>query len=126
MIKRYYYDCPIKALYMMKEFGVKFEQFLYSDFHSLERKLSSVSFEWICQNENLNDKIEFENRLIVAEESEHIFEPKQGDLGHYDLNGGSGVYQFTNKPIRWAEGVTNIQIIRRDNKQFFMPEVEND
>ena len=24
-MNKYYYDCPIKALYMMKEFGVEFE-----------------------------------------------------------------------------------------------------
>ena len=123
MIKRYYYDCPIKALYMMKEFGVKFEQFLYSDFHSLERKLLSVSFEWICQNKNLNDKIEFENRLIVAEESEHIFEPKKGDN---DKNGLFFDGRHWTDRISYAISSERSKTSFRFDKQFFMPEVEND
>jgi hypothetical protein len=110
MSKKYYYTDAIVALYMMKEFGV-----------GIYKENQDVS------NWNLADLlcIDF-GRIYVTPESEHIFEPKKGDLAHYDLNGGSGVYQFTNKPIRWAEGVTNIQIIRRDNKQFFYPEVVND
>jgi hypothetical protein len=117
----------------MKEFGVKFEQFLYSDFHSLERKLSSVSFEWICQNENLNDKIEFENRLIVAEESEHIFEPKKHDLAGFTRDDGiSTIAQYDEVKKAFINGNFRIlkkynpKIIMRNEKQFFMPEVEND
>jgi len=124
MSKRYYYTDAIVALYMMKEFGVKFytEGFLDIKSDFLEKELGfhleiRTLYNKLCQ---VNSKI------YVAPESEHIFKPKVNDLAHYDLNGGSGVYQFTNKPIKWAEGVTNIQIIRRDNKQFFMPEVEND
>ena len=108
---------------MMKEFGVKFEcKDDNGDDYDFE--------EWHLNLNNISElSLELENfpiSIYVKKESEHKFEPKQGDLAHYDLNGGSGVYQFTNKPIRWAEGVTNIQIIRRDNKQFFMPEVENE
>ena len=103
---------------MMKEFGVKFEQFLYPDFHSLERKLLSVSFERICQNENLNDKIEFENRLIVAEESEHIFEPKEDD----SVLTPTGCLAFYDKDLVQ----NNSRIIMRDGKEFFMPEVGNE
>jgi len=126
MSKRYYYANAIVALYMMKEFGVKFEQFLYPDFHSLERKLSSVSFEWICQNENLNDKIEFENRLIVAKESEHIFEPKKGDEGRWSRP--IGAHYANHNGEQWVSAGIEPnppEIIMRDSKQFFMPEVEN-
>jgi hypothetical protein len=139
MGKRYYYTCPIKALYMMKEFGVEFETKHQSEFNgkhffrgleklwvdNIDISGDSIRICSLLYLEN-NDKTCVNNKFYVDKESEHIFEPKKGDLAHYDLNGGSGVYQFTNKPIRWAEGVTNIQIIRRDNKQFFMPEVEND
>ena len=113
MSKKYYYTDAIVALYMMKEFGVKY------DFENEESLIRIIKTP-----ENRRDN--FMRKIYVGKESEHIFESKEGDLAHYDLNGGSGVYQFTNKPIRWAEGVTNIQIIRRDNKQFLMPEVEND
>jgi hypothetical protein len=136
MSKRYYYTCPIKALYMMKEFKVKFcvdRSDGISGLNSYNMRTADktkVSLEEYFKENNNDIFLIIEDSKDLAftatKESEHIFEPKKGDLAHYDLNGGSGVYQFTNKPIRWAEGVTNIQIIRRDNKQFFMPEVEND
>lgn len=116
----------------MKEFGVKFKKFLYPDFHSLERKLLSISFEWICQNENLNDKIEFENRLIVAEESEHIFEPRNYDLAGFTRDDGiSTIAQYDAAKKAFINGSFRIlkkynpKIIIRDTTQFFMPEVEN-
>ena len=124
MSKRYYYTCPIKTAYMNHEFGV----ITYVEL-SIESEIFDKYFikDWNHRELKLDPKEKHcRDKYYVAEESEHIFEPKKGDLAHYDLNGGSGVYQFTNKPIRWAEGVTNIQIIRRDNKQFFYPEVEND
>jgi len=124
MSKGYYYICPIKALYMMKEFEVLF--YLHDGESSTHPFIRNDEDESEIADHELLERCEGYNKIYIEERSEHIFEPKKGDLAHYDLNGGSGVYQFTNKPIRWAEGVTNIQIIRRDNKQFFMPEVEND
>lgn len=121
---------------MMKEFKVKFcvdRSDGISGLNSYNMRTADktkVSLEEYFKENNNDIFLIIEDSKDLAftatKESEHIFEPKKGDLAHYDLNGGSGVYQFTNKPIRWAEGVTNIQIIRRDNKQFFMPEVEND
>lgn len=118
---RLYFDCPIKAAYMWKEFNVN----TYLELTREDQTIPDVLLYFDCPIKN----VDWEGRSIkldgrkyyIAPESEHIFEPKKGDLAHYDLNGGSGVNQFTNKPIRWAEGVTNIQIIRRDNKQFFAP-----
>lgn len=53
------------------------------------------------------------DKAYVAEESEYIFEPKKGDFGF------CGLLQIFDPNIKQA-------ILLRDNKQFFMPEVEND
>lgn len=72
---RLYYTCPIQALYMKQEFGVKFQS---------------------------DDK---DTNYYVAKESEHIFvESRNWDLKNENTN----------------------EIIMRDGKHFFMPEVEND
>ena len=42
MKKKYYYDCLIKALYMNKEFGVKFYTAFKSDFLDKELGFSRV------------------------------------------------------------------------------------
>jgi len=84
MTKRLYFTCPIKALYMMKEFGVKFsgEDLVFTDFDQ-------------------------KKPIYIAPESEHIFEPKKGDVFNYKT-------------------FNEIPIIMRDNKQFFAAEVKND
>ena len=82
MSKRYYYTCPIKALYMMKEFGVKY------DFENEEGLIHIIKTPEIRRDN-------FMRKIYVAEESQKIFNSVS-------------------------------EIIYRDNKQFFMPEVEND
>ena len=131
MSKKYYYTDAIVALYMMKEFGVKFKQLLYPDIHSVERELLGVSFESVHEEillqKSVNDKIKFENRLIVAKESEHIFEPKKGDEGRWLRK--IGAHYANHNGGQWVSAGIEPnppEIIMRDNKQFFMPEVEND
>jgi len=98
---KYYYTCPIKTLYMMKEFGVNFD-------------IGNGAFRGYYNWENLS---QFENdclkygqdfdRFDVAEESEHIFEPEKGD------------------EERQSKGLETPQIIMRDNKPFFIPTNNN-
>jgi hypothetical protein len=52
------------------------------------------------------------DKIYVAKESEHIFNQKKGDLTY-----GVFFLYFDEK---------GYNIIMRDNKQFFMPEVENE
>ncbi len=67
MIKKYYYDCPIEAMYMAKNFGVEY----------IEHCISSIAGELsvsVAQNDNREFKI------YITPESEHIFEKQGGDL----------------------------------------------
>ena len=135
---RYYYDCPIKALYMMREFGVKIEQwkFIAADH---EPKLDDVWQQHIIQElHDYNVKTYREDFFYVAKESESIFEPKEGDISLQQNNEfifaskiaiwcseqSCWTRQEPKKPSRFLRG--NQTIIMRNNKQFFACEVEND
>lgn len=135
---RYHYTCLIKALYMMKEFGVKIKQL--DNYPELPQGFVDISFEDMRDDilPYFNPRFEKENRLYVCEESEHIFEPKIKDFAKSLISDVVGEI-FSKSPyesrvalakIDEEEGFiyrdSEIQIIMRDNKQFFMPEVEND
>jgi hypothetical protein len=100
-----YYTCPIKSLYMMEEFGVKF-----TNSHQI---IESVENIW-----KFGSKENYVN-FYVAKESEYIFEPKKGD---YAKVGNWGLWCLTEDIIK--KEFDDITLIMRDNKQFFMPEVE--
>ena len=125
MEKKYYYDCPIQALYMNKEFGVKFYTAFKNDY--------DYDFtEWYLNSQNVLElftELEAFPRLIyIKPESKHIFEPKNYDSGIY--NGElwrfiacqwilSSDYEYTES----ADFIKNI--VERDAKHFFNPKEEN-
>ena len=111
---------------MMKEFGVKFyiKGFLDVESDFLEKELGfhleiRTLYNKLCQ---VNLKI------YVAQESEHIFEPKEDDLIlHSSPDSDYDAYKLWKSDIGsvWLKKYFS-KTIMRDNKQFFMPEVEND
>ncbi len=120
MSKRYYYTCPIKALYMMKEFGVKYD---FENEESLVRIINTPEIK----------KDNFMRQIYVAKESEEIFKPRNYDLAGFTRDDGiSTIAQYDEAKKAFINGSFRIlkkynpKIIMRDNKQFFMPEVEND
>lgn len=107
--KRLYFTCRIKALYMMKEFGVKFEWRQkvkcseYDIFHDWGKTELYSRLNII--DDFISDEVEYgSDAIYVAIESEHIF-------------------QKTTRDICQKIG-DSCQIILRGDKQFFMPEVE--
>jgi hypothetical protein len=145
MSKNYYYTCPIKALYMMKEFGVKFETKHQSKFNgkyffrgleklwvdNIDISDDSIRICSLLYLEN-NDKTCVNNKFYVPKELEHIFEPRNYDLAGFTRDDGiSTIAQydearktFTNGSFRILKKY-NPKIIMRNEKHFFMPEVEN-
>lgn len=118
-MKRLYYDCPAQALYMMKEFGIKLQ---IQNQGVIGRYFSEISLEEVRIN-FLTEK------MFVAPESEHIFEPKEGDLGidsehDYIIGNYEAEYKEWNVPYEYSfkQGI----IIMRDNKHFFAPKIETD
>jgi hypothetical protein len=102
MSKRYYYTCPIKALYMRNEFKVEFD-------------IRGIA------------------RINVATKSKEIFKPRNYDLAKFTRDDGiSTIAQYDEEKKAFINGNFRIlkkynpKIIMRNDKQFFMPEVEND
>lgn len=136
---RYYYTCPIKALYMIKEFGVEFE-IVNEDEEDEDEAQPYFDFRcWEIESpETINtllDVLDCGGRIYVKYESAYIFEPKEGDIGFCNLDniyGGTRIAPISFDLGGWKatghmwEVAKNPKIIFRDNKQFFMPEVEND
>ena len=121
MNKKYYYDCPIKALYMMKEFGVEFytKGFLDVESDFLEKELG-----FHLEIRTLYDKLcQVNSKIYVAPESEHIFEPKERDK---DENGLFFDGRHWTNGFSYAISFEQSKTSFRFGKQFFMPEVENE
>lgn len=121
MTNRLYFTDPVQAIYMMKEFGVKFETDGF-DFRLFDAGTDS-SVESLLHAFNN----EYPKKIYVARESEHIFEPQKGDVG-LNLSGNAiGIaiddedYELrcgAQEPARFYE------VIMRDNKHFFNAENE--
>ena len=94
---RYYYACPIKALYMQENFGVRLEIHLIDKsgvvFDVVERKFDQINISSL-------------DKYYVCKESEHIFQKTTSDI--------------------CGKVGNSCQIILRGDKQFFEPEVENE
>jgi hypothetical protein len=138
MTKRLFFTCPIQALYMQLNFGVG----LY-----FETKNGDVDFNPQEYADNVDLWLSGYNgrtKIYVESESEHIFEPKEGDvvkkdaldqgLFHHvsvnwiskiDRDKGSFYTKNFSANQQWI-GNRAGEIIMRDNKQFFQAEVEND
>lgn len=126
-MSRLYFDCPIQALYMMKEFGVEFEC-KNTDEEMIEHDLTEEGRFYpflhcgIWQPDALED-IDWDNfrRIYVAKESEHIFKPKEGDFG-LDIDNQEGAIFEKGDDFNWQ--YIGYKIIMRNNKPFFTALVE--
>lgn len=122
---KYYYDCPIKAAYMAKEFGVV----------TVDDAGDVIGFgvmQWEARNDAEKE------RYYVHPDSLHIFTPKKFDIivnandapftvctyptaekeSYYDyITPRDAKWHFKNSPARWS-------ILKRNNKAFIWPESE--
>lgn len=132
MSKRYYYTCPIKALYMMKEFGVKF-----SEAHGANHadRYYQIDEAQLCDfiTQAIEDFRGIE-QIYVAKESEHIFELKNDDFGIVKNFNPLIFVRFCSYYNSWGyegdeyeERFNNdeVNIIYRNGKHFFNPKEEN-
>lgn len=129
---KYFYDCPIKAAYMAKEFGVKL---------TLDGKL--ILADWVVPLNIANTYHDGKVNFYVTKESEHIFKSKIGDLVIFDPKETEPVYKNDKGEILYYKSrisphdnimVLNqhfmepyllesvLEILKRDDKVFFMPE----
>lgn len=131
MTKLYFTD-PIKALYTMREFGVKFyilgAVVSTVDLHTGKKTFVGqiqIDFQEEYLDQVLGSSADIGNlkgKIYVAKESEHIFEPKDGDIGIRN----DEILSYKN--CHWnimVSGKLEVDIIMRDGKHFFNPENED-
>ena len=131
MKKKYYYDCPIKALYMMREFGVNF-----SEAHGTNHadKFFQINESELCDfATGVIEDFRGIEQIYVKPESEYIFEPKDGDVGQMKAVGARFFVKYNESSKQWKEShyggcyskKNGSDIIMRDGKHFFNPKEEN-
>lgn len=140
---------------MMKEFGVEFETYHQSKIDGRPFFFKKFNDMWV-NNVNIDDgdgsvrlvdllyckdesKTRVNDKIYVSKESEHIFEPKENDVDNEGyiygktniINTMTGEFDYVVEG--WIKCVDNCyhqknfsKTYIRDNKPFFMAEVEND
>lgn len=130
-MNKYYYDCSLQAAYMAKEFGVKFD----CDF----------DIRQLLHNAQVSQTGTPVPRSFVKYYQELMFEPKVGDLCKVNVNDdiasevshdfclwedseGGGCYSLPLKEYNEDNNLvfrdfvyTDLIIVQRNNKPFFMP-----
>ena len=106
--KRLYFTCPIKALYMMKEFGVKFE--------------CKYTLEEIAEYEPLHEFYDFNEAACESNMIEDLLEDLENFCEIYVKLESEDIFQKTTRDVCGKIG-NSCQIILRGDKQFFEPEV---
>lgn len=127
----YYYTCPIKALYMMKEFGVKF----YNRTLICVEGVEDYPELSMCFKDTEREINQFGN--ILVKESEHIFEPQENDVDNEGyIYGKTNIIntmtsKFDYSVEGWVKCVDDCynqknfsKTYIRNGKHFFMPEEE--
>lgn len=119
---KYYYTDPLAAAYMAREFGVT----IYNP--SLNSTIGLHKLVRDVYPQGIGGK-----KYNIHSKSIDIFKPMVGDLikAVYKLDCGNGDFTYEDlvEIVPFGERfqyLDNIEIIQRNNKQFFMPEVEND
>lgn len=109
-MSKLYYTNPIVAAYMAEEFGARF----------INRENQELSIGEIQRD--CHPKMSENDIYYIHPDSLDIFEPKEGDICQHPEN--NNCYSIEGREnISWAKSVS-MKIIQRDNKPFFMPEIE--
>jgi hypothetical protein len=132
-----YYDCPIEAAYMVKNFGVKFQVYPYG-----QAVLSDFSYDTLTHHlESCLEDKEVRWKYYIHPDNLSIFEPRIGDLIHVGYGDYGELHEIgvdeggfkSNLALGGERGLgreimryqtSPREIIQRDNKAFIMPKEE--
>ncbi len=130
-MQKMYYDCPLRAAYMAKEFGVDFlcppdspsqqdvEAKGFCPLMHLRRPVS-VTYSFVH-----NDVGNAEGKYYIHPDSMEVFKPIEGDLCSYEAFDGAGeLLPQYGAFHREAWDHVGLDIIQRDDKAFFWPKKE--
>lgn len=127
-----YYDDPLQAAWMIREFGVKIRG-LY--LHGNEDE-EDMTVEQIAVAIDRVHGCDVPTRYNIHTDSLHVFEPMDGDLVHikYYVKNIDGVpapsntysgYMMLEQSSGLENDRTERQIIQRNGKAFFMPKEQS-
>ena len=129
---KYYYDCPIQALYMMREFDVKF---FTKGFLNIESDFLEMELGYHLTIRDIYGKLANDHtKIYVAPESEYIFEPKEGDIGicgkllipvKFDIKDWVPSKMLKKETYYEIKETLFVKTVYRNGKHFFMPKEEN-
>lgn len=129
---KYYYDCPIQALYMMREFDVKF---FTKGFLNIESDFLEMELGYHLTIRDIYGKLANDyTKIYVAPESEYIFEPKEGDIGicskllipvKFDIKDWVPSKMLKKETYYEIKETLFVKTVYRNGKHFFMPKEEN-
>lgn len=132
MEKKYYYDCWIQALYMMREFDVKF---FTKGFLNIESDFLEMELGYHLTIRDIYGKLANDyTKIYVAPESEYIFEPKEGDIGicgkllipvKFDIKDWVTSKMLKKETYYEIKETLFVKTVYRNGKHFFMPKEEN-
>ena len=146
MPRRYFTDV-VQALWLMKEFGVKFECFsdelIRMDGKRVQDVIAYDFKDWGVAEQDISELLDnfktcYPKKIYVTKESESIFEPRIKDFAKSLISETVGEIfsksQYENRVALARIGEENgfiyrdseIQIIMRDNTHFFVGGLEND
>lgn len=114
---RYFYDCPLKAAYMQRYFGMRLQE-TYNG-HATYVEIPPA----VIRSQSSHPSIQ---PAYVHPHSLHLLEPQPGDFGWDAENSFVACYSdgcFCLSPIG-DYAVSPVRIIQRDGKPFFWPERE--
>jgi hypothetical protein len=125
-MSRYFYDCAIKAAYMAKHFGIKFEG------HRNESgaSIGDILLDLLCMEADtyFNIKIDALGRYYIHPEILPLLEPAVGDLCQDGGLAGT-VENIKGKlvcPVAGGQSLDRLSMytIKRNNTAFIWPESE--
>ncbi|MCG8394226.1 MAG: hypothetical protein MI745_14200 [Pseudomonadales bacterium] len=132
---KYYYTDPLKAAYMAREFGVVFTTEL-GGAPVGNNAIAIIGFDYltIMYDAMYITTMTQTDKMTVHSGSHHIFEPVAGDEATM-YHPQKGMRKVVFDGAHWClaniipdtpieEGFVLTDYDKRDNKQFFMPEVE--
>ena len=129
---KYYYDCWIQALYMMREFDVKF---FTKGFLNIESDFLEMELGYHLTIRDIYGKLANDyTKIYVAPESEYIFEPKEGDIGicgkllipvKFDIKDWVPSKMLKKETYYEIKETLFVKTVHRNGKHFFMPKEEN-
>ena len=129
---KYYYDCWIQALYMMREFDVKF---FTKGFLNIESDFLEMELGYHLTIRDIYGKLANDyTKIYVAPESEYIFEPKEGDIGicgkllipvKFDIKDWVPSKMLKKETYYEIKETLFVKTVYRNGKHFFMPKEEN-